>query len=406
MFLYFYSKITIKMWNNILHKSMGVKLDNNANDKSGINCLAGFAFQIKVFAYYSLLLQKQGDSVEFETIDDVNVKITNNNLDSNADCFRNNVKHGESNRTIQVKRTNLTPSIFAKTLFNWILLRDTGINVSEYILFSDSDYTNEDKMFNTTFEKLFKKAVNTKDTRSDSIEVQIKHRFDNKLEEFNEACQDIKNNYNFIGDKNINDLIYEAAKRDLRHSDVNPTLYDIRLNFYLKIILIKVLSAINKKEPFILTYQDYINILEELNSSVDKDKYYLPYCLYKEALNNIKLEDSELMEMRETNQLYACGLKPPSILERLKQMKYYTHFRILSLENANEIKTINIETTTYNNFNSVIEELIMDDKDIPLRRLIETEKRTNSYADNEQLKNGSCIYLTGNNIPNQISWKD
>lgn len=61
---------------------MGGELENNINDKSGINCLAGFAFQIKVFAYYSLLLQKQGDSVEFETIDDVNVKITDNNIDS------------------------------------------------------------------------------------------------------------------------------------------------------------------------------------------------------------------------------------------------------------------------------------------------------------------------------------
>jgi len=110
--------------------------------------------------------------------------------------------------------------------------------------------------------------------------------------------------------------------------------------------------------------------------------------------------------MRETNQLYACGLEPPSILERLKQMKYYTHFRILSLENANEAKTIDIETTTSNNFNSVVEELTMNNNDIPRRRLLETEKRTNSYADNEQIKNGSCIYLTGDNVENQISWRD
>ena len=50
-------------------------------DKSGINSLSGFAYQIKVFAYYAFSL-KAGMAIEFETIDDVNLtKITPEKLD-------------------------------------------------------------------------------------------------------------------------------------------------------------------------------------------------------------------------------------------------------------------------------------------------------------------------------------
>lgn len=39
-------------------------------DQSGINSLAGFAYQIKVFAYYAFDL-KEDMQVEFETTEDV-----------------------------------------------------------------------------------------------------------------------------------------------------------------------------------------------------------------------------------------------------------------------------------------------------------------------------------------------
>jgi hypothetical protein len=39
-------------------------------DQSGINSLAGFAYQIKVFAYYSFDL-KEDTQIEFETIEDI-----------------------------------------------------------------------------------------------------------------------------------------------------------------------------------------------------------------------------------------------------------------------------------------------------------------------------------------------
>lgn len=42
-------------------------------DNSGIYSLSGFSYQIRVFVYYMLKL-KEGMQIEFETIDDINMK--------------------------------------------------------------------------------------------------------------------------------------------------------------------------------------------------------------------------------------------------------------------------------------------------------------------------------------------
>ena len=49
--------------------------------------------------------------------------------------------------------------------------------------------------------------------------------------------------------------------------------------------------------------------------------------------------------------------------------------------------------------------LCPDDEYYP-ERLFETEKMDNNYSPNDDIRKGSCIYLTGENISNQISWKD
>ena len=50
-------------------------------DSSGINSLSGFSFQIKVFVYYMLMLE-EGMQIEFETLEDVNIKnIENGKID-------------------------------------------------------------------------------------------------------------------------------------------------------------------------------------------------------------------------------------------------------------------------------------------------------------------------------------
>ena len=54
------------------------------------------------------------------------------------------------------------------------------------------------------------------------------------------------------------------------------------------------------------------------------------------------------------------------------------------------------------------EELQANNNDTPSNRFWNTTKASNSYAKEDQIRNGVCIYLTSDNVSdgNQISWKD
>lgn len=132
-------------------------------DSSGINSLGGFSYQIRVFVYYMSLLKKEGMQIEFETIDDVNIREINaDNIDENNENFINNVQGLNSNIAIQVKRTKVTPDVAKKVLLNWILLEISDNKVDKYILATDEYYNNEDILFSKTAEELFTEIKESK----------------------------------------------------------------------------------------------------------------------------------------------------------------------------------------------------------------------------------------------------
>ena len=374
------------------------------NYSSGIHSLAGFAFQIKVFAYYALCITQINEFVEFETLDDVNIKITPKNIDKKVDSFTFNANYTNENNLIQVKKTKLVQDDFNKTLYNWIL--QTNESITKYILFSDGEYNNIDLMFNETVEELYNKAINTKKTKANAIEVQIRNRYNENFKLFKKKYDYIHDNYYFIGSQNIDDLIYEQAKFPLLFNENNKALFKERLEFFLNTIQNNILESINRKEPYILGNDNIIKIYEDMNSTLNENIYWPPYYSFKEEFDYITLEHSDIANLRETQQLLYCNLQPQNAIERIKKLLYYKHFRSLSMENGKTSKPINIENTTYDNFQSVLEEITDTSNDIPKTRLIETEKRNNDYSPNDDIRKGSCIYLTGENITHQISWKD
>jgi len=70
-------------------------------------------------------------------------------------------------------------------------------------------------------------------------------------------------------------------------------------------------------------------------------------------------------------------------------------------------KIRDIEETTFENFENTKFILQKEGNDTPFQRLTETKKLPNSYADSEQIKYGSGIYLTREEeLEHQISWED
>lgn len=162
-------------------------------DSSGINSLGGFSYQIRVFVYYMSLLKKEGMQIEFETIDDVNIREINaDNIDENNENFINNVQGLNSNIAIQVKRTKVTPDVAKKVLLNWILLEISDNKVDKYILATDEYYNNEDILFSKTAEELFTEIKESKKNKK-SIITKVKNSFNNDLERFIKIYNIIKN---------------------------------------------------------------------------------------------------------------------------------------------------------------------------------------------------------------------
>lgn len=67
----------------------------------------------------------------------------------------------------------------------------------------------------------------------------------------------------------------------------------------------------------------------------------------------------------------------------------------------------NIEATSHYNFLMVRTKLQNDNNDTPLERFICFSEKNNSYAESDELKTGSGVYLTREEeTERQISWED
>lgn len=104
-------------------------------DNGGIYSLAGFAYQIKVFVLNVLEL-KNGYTLEYETIDDVALKMAADKLDEHEDDLCS-IFTTTSRRAIQVKKTQVTNSIAKKVVKNWILADKNNADIEQFVLVTD-----------------------------------------------------------------------------------------------------------------------------------------------------------------------------------------------------------------------------------------------------------------------------
>ena len=186
-------------------------LDTYTPDKSGINSLGGFAYQIKVFVSYMLSMDENMQA-EFETVDDVSIKkITPDTIDDNEDKFRNLIVSPKGTKAIQVKRTAITEKIAKQVLFNWILLEGSDESITDYILFTDSSYENSDIVFAVSAEELYSEVLDTKKTQKATI-AKVKKKYEKHKQGFIDVYDAVKNKYIYVSANKIDDEINEKCK--------------------------------------------------------------------------------------------------------------------------------------------------------------------------------------------------
>lgn len=374
-------------------------------DNSGINSLSGFSYQIRVFVYYMLLL-KDNMQIEFETIEDVNIKkIKPDEIDDYDENFISKISGKGCNIAIQVKRTNITDSVAKKVLLNWILIEASENVVTKYVLFTDQQYKNEDILFNKSAEELFE-CIKQSKKNAKAIITKVKKIFKNDYKNFEMKYNSIKDKYEFISMENIDNKIDEASAILFRKAGINKVVYYRRIKELLQHVTAEIMEAVNNKNAYILSFDKFIALIEDICSRMTEEIMRPLYSDFKK-MHTVNFEDLKVANSREYKQLVACELPQVLIEQHLGFCGYYENLRFLFLETNKIGKIKDIEETTYENFLNAKFKLQRIGQDVPYNRLEETKKQSNSHADNEQLRFGSGIFLTREEMEDiQISWED
>jgi hypothetical protein len=374
-------------------------------EKSGIYSLGGFAFQIKVLVIYLSSL-KEGMRAEFETYDDIAIrKLIPNTIDTNEDGFKQLLFSSTGIKVIQVKKTQINDEVKKKIIFNWFLIQEKIESIEKYILFTDAEHNKEDCLFDFNVEDLYTEVITAKDSNR-SIIGKIKKKYKNDREGFVNKFNQIKSKYKFHSVENIDDVIEKKYELFFRKAGVNKITYYNRIKELIQHITYEIMESVNNKEPYKITYESFISCIEDISNRIN-DGYTLPLYSEFEKINKYNLRNSVITKKREYKQLKACNLLEEQIISQLNFCDYYKNVRFGYMELCKINKIKNIESTTFQNFDMVKSILLATGEDTPIKRLFETQKQSNSYAENEHIKWGSSIYLTSDEEKEyQISWED
>lgn len=370
-------------------------------DSSGIKSLAGFSFQIKVFCCLAAEL-KEGQQIEFESIDDV---ATSRNCKADKIDNLNGQILVQNYESIQVKHTKLSKSLANKVLYNWIQIENSSCNISRYILITDEKYNNSDLLGTINIDDFINEVMSSTKKANANI-AKVKKILNDILEsERKTFIENILKKHDFKP-INIDDEIVKNYKDKLLKS-ANEVVFYQRLDELLSEITNRILESINNLKPYLLTYTDFQKILNNVFERFSVDVSLPSYNNFK-TVTPIDLKSTEIANSREYRQLQYCSISENFIRRYLLQEQYYKKVRNNYLDLCMESKCGDIEITAYENFEDVKEELQANNNDTSSNRFWNTTKASNSYAENEQIRKGVCIYLTSDNVSdgNQISWKD
>lgn len=372
------------------------------NDSSGIYSLAGFAYQIKVFVLQVPEL-KMGHILEYETIDDVALKMTAEELDEYEDDLCSVLTAGKK-RAFQVKKTKVTKSIAKRIVKNWILVDKNNTDVEQFVLVTDREVSKD--IFNCLDINEIFEEINAADGKK-SLDVKVKSIGYTKSE-LEQKVQNIVSKIIIRKYENIDVEIEDKFKDFFIRYGVNEVTYYIRIKEFLQQITVDILDAVEKGQPFRLTYESVSQIKNRIVTSYTDEKWEPSFSQFR-RLKKVKLEDLAVIKSREYQQLQTCkSLEKEDIYRHLQWGEYYANSKRGYYECGMAGMVDDLENTAYDNFCDAKMELRNRSEDTPDNRLIETKSKSNSKAADEQIKFGVCINLTSEDTDKdiQISWKD
>ena len=373
---------------------------------AGLSSLSGFSYQIKVFIFRLTQMQK-GQQVEFETLDDVTVKSIFTK-DSNEDsCFKLSVDEFSSIEVFQVKQTNVATKVERQILYNWLLAYNARPEISKFTLYIDSGYSFSRNVFSNTPEDEFKAIIKATNKSSAALVSKVKQIYQNDFTHFQNDFQMICNKFEVKILDNIEKLIEEGLEQPFHSTgiDIGNTYFEKRIEELFTRVCARIMDCANRRIPYICTFAEYMQLCEEICGNISPMQYTPDYESFRQIYSQSDLTE-EIKLSREYRQLTYCALPSADVLEHLRWEQYYKNIRDHYLADAKKAAISKTEGIAHQNYKDVVCELKADDADLPIRRLIRTKNRSISTLDDEYSRWGTYIFLTQDNMPNQISWKD
>ena len=371
-------------------------------ENGGIYSLAGFAYQMKVFILQVLQL-KSGYTLEYETIDDVALKMTADNMDKHEDELRS-ILSTTSRKAIQVKKTQVTKSVAKKVVKNWILADKDNKDIEQFLLITSRE-VDMNILMDLDVDKMCEEINSA--TGSKSIDVKVK-LIGYSDEDLKNKIQDVVSKASIQKYEDIDTEIENKFEDFFIRFGVNEATYYGRIKEFLQHITVDILNAIGKGQSYQLTYEKASWIKNHIITNYTDEKWEPNFSQFR-RLQRVSLDDLAVIKSREYQQLRACiSLENADISRHLLWGEYYINSKRGYYERGMESIVDDLENTAYDNFCDVKMELRNKSADTPDNRLIETKAKSNSKASDEQIRYGVCINLTSDDTDKsiQISWKD
>lgn len=377
-------------------------------NKSGILSLAGFAYQIKVFVYYVSKLE-ENYTIGFEIYDDVsvlNLDAETKEVEKHLQEYNELLKTPSGIKALQIKHTKLYEKDYENVLFNWIILCASNINIDEFILIADKSYGNTGNVFPADL-KLFYDKIVSAEKNSSALISQVKKIINTDYERLRIICETINSKYKFFEIDDIDDLVFNAYKSIFNHGGIKDVVYTLRIQELSSKLEHEILESVYKGRGYTCEYKTFKSIVEDINLHIRDDLYLPSYSDFKKN-SSININSISILKSRQYIQLTKCKISESVIKEQLIFEEYYNNYKFRCLENIRLNIIDDLENTTHYNFETTKNFLQRCGSDSPYLRLYHTQKEANSYAPNEQIRNGSAIHLTKQDTDPSllISWED
>lgn len=372
---------------------------------SGLSSLSGFSYQIKVFILRLTQLQ-QGQRVEFETLDDVAVRSLSSKDSISDSCFKWKVDETSSIEVFQVKQTNVSESVRRQVLYNWLLAYNQKPDISKFTLYVAQGYSINEKAFTNDSEKEYQTIIES-DKAVTALVSRVKQIYKDDLTKFKRDYQTIcsKSTIERLGD--IDELIAEQLITPFHATaaDIGKTYFEKRIAELFTRICARIMDRAGQRSPYVCVHTEYMQLCEEICKDISPTQYTPDYEAFRQVFSQDDLT-SEITNSREYRQLRYCKLSNSEILDHLSWEQYYQSIRQHYLADAKKEAISKTESIAHQNHKDVVYELQDENKDTPRLRLIKTKRCEISTLHDEFSRWGTYIFLTQNDLPNKISWKD